>query len=249
MPRANRFFVPGHVWHVTHRCHKREFLLKFARDKCRWVHWLFEASKRFEVSILNYTVTSNHIHLLVKDKSFASEIPNTLQLVAGRAAQEFNQRKRRKGAFWEDRYHATAIQTGTHLWRGLVYVDLNMVRAGVVQHPKEWPFGGYHELVGNKTRNRILDRQALLNLLGLTDVAELKQQHQNLIDEAVSQQSLERDCRWTESVAVGSRDFVSGFQEQLKAKGKGRQVIEGQDEEWIVREGLNAYGAVFDPKN
>ena len=30
MPRASRYFMPGYVWHVTHRCHKKEFLLKFA---------------------------------------------------------------------------------------------------------------------------------------------------------------------------------------------------------------------------
>jgi hypothetical protein len=30
MPRANRFHLPGHVWHLTHRCHQREFLLEFA---------------------------------------------------------------------------------------------------------------------------------------------------------------------------------------------------------------------------
>ena len=35
MPRANRCFLPGHVWHITHRCHKQEFLLKFARDRQR----------------------------------------------------------------------------------------------------------------------------------------------------------------------------------------------------------------------
>jgi hypothetical protein len=43
MARAKRHFLPGHVWHVTHRCHKKEFLLKFARDRCRWLQWLFEA--------------------------------------------------------------------------------------------------------------------------------------------------------------------------------------------------------------
>jgi len=31
MPRANRYFLPGHVWHITHRCHKKEFLLKFSK--------------------------------------------------------------------------------------------------------------------------------------------------------------------------------------------------------------------------
>jgi hypothetical protein len=45
----------------------------------------------------------------------------------------WNIRKQRKGASWEDRYHATAIEKNNHLERCLVYIDLNMVRAGVVQ--------------------------------------------------------------------------------------------------------------------
>ena len=39
-------------------------------------------------------------------------IPNSIKLIAGREGQEFNQRKNRKGAFWEDRYHATAVESG-----------------------------------------------------------------------------------------------------------------------------------------
>jgi putative transposase len=66
MARANRHFLPGHVWHITHRCHEKEFLLKFPRDRQRWLAWLFEAKKRYGLDILNYTVTSNHIHLLVQ---------------------------------------------------------------------------------------------------------------------------------------------------------------------------------------
>jgi putative transposase len=69
-----------------------------------------------------------------------------MQLVAGRTGQEYNQRKNRKGAFWEDRYHATVIESGEPLRRCLVYIDLNMVRAGVMKHPEEWDHGGYHEI-------------------------------------------------------------------------------------------------------
>src|ERR1041384_8136883 len=67
MPRANRHFLPGYVWHITHRCHQRKFLLKFARDRRRYLHWMFEAKKRFGLCVLDYTVTSNHVHLVVKD--------------------------------------------------------------------------------------------------------------------------------------------------------------------------------------
>jgi putative transposase len=52
-----------------------------------------------------------------------------MQLIAGRTAQE---------PLWrEDRDHATAIQADDHLHQCVVYIDLNMVRAGVVKHPRE----------------------------------------------------------------------------------------------------------------
>ena len=111
--------------------------MKFARDQRRWLQWLFEAKKRFKVSILNYAVTSNHVHLVVRDDKGPDVIPQTIQLVAGRTGQEYNQRKARKGAFWEDRYHATAVEADSHLAQCMVYIDLNMVRAGVVAHPSE----------------------------------------------------------------------------------------------------------------
>ena len=118
MPRANRYFIPGYTWHITHRCHKQEFLLKFIRDRKKWIAWLFEAKKRFGLVVLNYTVTSNRIHLLVRDTG-KDVIPKSIQLIAGRVAQQYNQRKQRKGAFWEDRYHATAVDNGEHLFRCL----------------------------------------------------------------------------------------------------------------------------------
>ena len=155
MARANRHHIPDCVWHITHRCHKQEFLLKFKKDRQRWLWWLFEAKKRFGLKILNYTVTSNHIHLLVLD-SGKEVIPKSIQLIAGRSAQEFNQRKKRKGAFWEDRYHATAIQTDQHLMRCLVYIDLNMVRSGVVSHPSEWTCGGYNEIQNPRNRYEVV---------------------------------------------------------------------------------------------
>ncbi len=73
--------------------------------------------------------TSNHIHLVVFDGGGRDVIPKSMQLIAGRTGQEYNQRKMRKGAFWEDRYHATAVESGNHLLQCLVYIDLNMVRA------------------------------------------------------------------------------------------------------------------------
>jgi len=74
------------------------------------MQWLYEAKKRYGLVILNYIVNSNHIHLIVHGKDSGDTIPKSIQLLAGRTGQEYNQRKKRKGAFWEDRYHATAIR-------------------------------------------------------------------------------------------------------------------------------------------
>jgi putative transposase len=64
MPRAHRNYLAGYVWHLTHRCHRRQFLLKFARDRRAWRQWLYAARRRYGVCVLNYTATANHIHLL-----------------------------------------------------------------------------------------------------------------------------------------------------------------------------------------
>jgi putative transposase len=33
MPGANRYIVPGQIYHLTHRCHNQAFLLRFGIDR------------------------------------------------------------------------------------------------------------------------------------------------------------------------------------------------------------------------
>ena len=225
MPRANRCFLPGHVWHITHRCHKKEFLLKFARDRRRWLYWLFEARKRFSLCVLNYIVTSNHIHLLVRDRG-QGEIARGMQLVAGRTGQEYNQRKGRKGAYWEDRYHATAVDTEDYLARCLVYIDLNMVRAGVVSHPAQWPACGYREIQHPPKRYGIIDVAVLMDLLGIGDLQELQRTCAQWVEEALRADLQQRVDHWSESLAVGNQAFVEGVRAQLGIDGPYREACQ-----------------------
>lgn len=212
MPRAHRHYLPGHVWHITHRCHDQTFLLKFKHDRRLWERWLYEARRRYGLRILNYIATSNHVHLLVHDRG-DDEIRRSIQLVAGRTAQHFNGRRRRRGAFWEGRYHATAVETGEHLRRCLVYIDLNMVRAGRVQHPREWDTCGYKEIQLPRTRHRIINTGALMNVLGISDLGVLRRSHRDWVEEALDSGDHGRDPAWTEALAVGSRDFVEQFRD------------------------------------
>ncbi len=213
MPRANRYFLAGYIWHITHRCHQRAFLLKFARDRRRWIHWLFEARKRFGLRILNYIATCNHVHLLVQDQG-RGEIPNGMQLAAGRVAQEYNQRKSRRGAFWEDRYHATAVDSDGYLARCLTYIDLNMVRAGAVDDPIQWPQSGYYELNRPPVRYRVIDNGRLLELLGFSDLHDLREARANWAQEAIGADQSRRP-EWSRAIAIGSRRFVDEVKTKL----------------------------------
>ena len=248
MPRANRHYIPGYVWHITHRCHKKEFLLKFGMDRRRWLWWLFEAKKRFGLSILNYTITSNHIHLLVRDNGDRDVMPKSIQLIAGRTGQEFNQRKNRKGAYWEDRYHATAVETNEHLARCSVYIDLNMVRAGVVEHPSEWPFCGYHEIQKPKERYAIIDYKGLKAAYGFSEVNEFAESYRGWVDEALKRVKYHREPKWTESIAVGSESFVNEAKKFLGAEGKGRKVRE-REGVFELREDKISYSGILGHEN
>lgn len=221
MPRANRHFIPGMVWHITHRCHKQEFLLKFERDRQRWRHWLFQAKRRYRLTVLNYIVTSNHIHLLVVDDGRGA-IAKSMQLIAGRTAQEYNQRKQRKGAFWEDRYHATAVERDDHLVRCMVYIDLNMVRAGAVRHPSEWQVSGYRELQHPPQRYAIIDRAAVAGLCGIARVEDVAREHGRWVEGQMRSGSRDRQPQWSQAIAVGSEPFLARLKDELGATARYR---------------------------
>jgi REP element-mobilizing transposase RayT len=241
MARAKRHFLQGYLWHITHRCHKKEFLLKLVKDRQRWLYWLFEAKKRYGLSILNYIVTSNHIHLLVADDGASDAIPRSMQLLAGRTGQEYNQRKKRKGAFWQDRYHATAVQSDAHLIKCITYIDLNMVRAGVVKHPKKWVQSGYNEIQKPKQRYGLIDFRSLIRYLPVESQEELKEAHHNWIEDELEKSQLIRDSKWTSSLAVGDKSFVKQIKKQLGIRSKGRKIIEEEDD-YQLRDRQAQYG-------
>ena len=245
MPRAKRFYIPGCVWHITHRCHKQEFLLKFARDRDRWVELLFRVKKRYGLEILNYIVTSNHIHLLVSDNGNRDTIPRSIQVVAGQTAQEYNMRKKRKGAYWEDRYHATAVQADSHFIKCLVYIDMNMVRTGVVSHPSEWRWSGYNEIQNPKRRYAIINYRRLIDLLGIESQDLLIESHGQWVEETLKENQLAREEKWSQSIAVGNKEYVEKIKDQLGIRAIHREIHE-RDSSFELREDQTPYTADFD---
>jgi REP element-mobilizing transposase RayT len=246
MPRANRYYLPSLVWHITHRCHRNAFLLEFAHDRRRYLHWVFEAKKRFGLSVLDYMITSNHIHLLIKDNG-ADVIAQSMQLIAGRTTQEYNQCKAHHGAFWEDRYHATAIGTDEHLHRCIVYIDLNMVRAGVVEHPGQWLASGYREIQNPPERYAVIDLQQLIESCGFTEAKEFQRAHYQWIEEALAGK-LTRAAQWSEAIAVGGSAFVEQVQKELGVEAMYCSFERGEQTS-VLREPSAPYDGYFAGEN
>ena len=248
MARANRHYIPGYVWHLTHRCHKREFLLKFVKDRDCWLGWLYNAKKNYGLTILNYMVTSNHIHLLVYDNAGHDVIPKSIQLLAGRTGQEYNRRKKRNGAFWQDRYHATAVETGEYLKRCMVYIDLNMVRTGMINHPSQWKWSGYNEIQNPRRKNILIDYEAAMELAGFESFDLFQSAHKKWVDDSLGNYGGKRKSHWTESVAIGSNAFIKKTFSHLGAQAKGLRIIEAGDA-FQIREKIESITPFLAPKS
>ncbi len=246
MPRANRYVLPGLIYHLTHRCHDRQFLLKFARDRNSYRKRLRHALALCQVSLLTYNITSNHVHLIVSSDD-PGEVARLMQRAAGELARDHNRRKARSGAFWEGRYHATMVDSRNHLWECLKYVELNMVRSGVAVHPRDWQWSGYGELMGSKRRNRLLDMDRLLHLLDVASIEDFRRHFDQALVEAILKDQCKRDMKWTESLAVGSKGFVEEVQARIP-KRRETHFVE-TDGSWILREAGNSYGAKSGSQN
>ncbi len=115
------------------------------------------------------------------------------------------------GAFWEGRYFATAVSTDRHMFQCHVYIDLNMVRAGVISHPSQWKVSGYNDIQNPPMRNQVIDYGALCELGGFSDKKAFRCHHRTWVDHALNDGAPSREPKWTESVAVGPESFTSKF--------------------------------------
>lgn len=203
----NRIFQDGRTYHITHRCHNRRFNLRFAIDRDNYLGRMWEAKRRYDVSLLDYIITSNHVHILISATD-GSQISKFMQYVSSLTARDYNRRKEKTGALWEGRYRSTLIQDGTHLGRCLFYIDLNMVRAIGLKHPGKWKWGGHHELVGHRSRYRLLDMENLLKKLSCGTEKQFHKWYEAGIADKLRQDEMPRESFWGDSRVVGDYEFV-----------------------------------------
>jgi putative transposase len=123
-----------------------------------------------------------------------------------------------------------------------------MVRCGVVSHPKEWEWAGYHEIMGRRRRYRLLDLDRLWWRLSTDDAEEVRCNLEAALADAIARGELKREPLWTESLAMGSAEFVEKVKPMVLTR-RETEVSDIGEGVNVLQESPSAYGQETDPKN
>lgn len=77
-----------------------------------------------------------------------------MKVLKQRFTQWFNRKHGRRGYLWEDRFKSVLVESGHAARTIAAYIDLNPVRAGIVEDPKDYRWSGYAEAVAGKFQAR-----------------------------------------------------------------------------------------------
>jgi len=142
MARLPRFVIPGQPQHIILRGINREPIFHTDEDYVFYLERLQKACETYGCQLHAYVLMTNHVHLLLTPK-YENSIGKTIQSVGRYYVQYFNYHNSRTGTLWEGRYKATLIDSETYLLTCYRYVELNPVRAHMVDHPSEYPWSSY----------------------------------------------------------------------------------------------------------
>lgn len=150
MARQPRFFVEGEALHAIQRGNNREPIFAVEEDYRFFLDCMLRASQLHGLRIHAYVLMTNHMHMLATP-DFRESLPKTLQSVGRRYVQYFNYIYKRTGTLWEGRYRATVVDSEWYLLTCMRYIELNPVRAGMVDHPAQYRWSSFNANAGGAT--------------------------------------------------------------------------------------------------
>jgi putative transposase len=134
--RIARVVWPGCPYHLTHRSNRGARIFFDDADRCRYLDLLRESARRYGLRLWAYALMSNHVHLIgigdLQD-SMARAIGNAHR----RYARRINVRNGWTGHLWANRFYSSPLDE-IHLWAAVRYVELNPVRAGIVDQAEAY---------------------------------------------------------------------------------------------------------------
>jgi len=178
MPRPPRVCPAGIPQHIIQRGHNRQNCFHSEQDFATYASILRTAVQRWNVAVHAWVFMSNHVHLLVTPVDDGA-VSRLMHQLAGSYVRYYNTRHGRSGTLWEGRFRSCLVQDDEYLLQCYRYIELNPVRAGMVQHPGEYPWSSHRS-------NALGVRSSLLTphdtYLGLGDESVLYQRYRSMFE-------------------------------------------------------------------
>lgn len=142
MPRKPRFYVPGAPVHAVQRGHNRSAVFFDDLDYLEYLRCLKQAADSCGGAVHAYVLMTNHVHLLLTPERTDS-VGRLFQSLGRHYVRYVNDTYQRYGGLWEGRYKCNVIESQAYLLSCMRYIELNPVRAGMVDHPAEYRWSSY----------------------------------------------------------------------------------------------------------
>ena len=142
MSRRPRITLPEVPLHLIQRGNNRQACFFADEDYSYYLEHLAEQALKQGCWVHAYCLMTNHVHLLVTPQTEAGA-GALMKAVGQRYVQYVNRAYRRSGTLWEGRFRSCVLQDDAYLLACSRYIELNPVRAGMVEHPAEYRWSSY----------------------------------------------------------------------------------------------------------
>jgi putative transposase len=162
MPRRARLSLPGIPWHILQRGNNRSVCFFAEEDYRFYLDHLEELALRFGCAVHAYVLMPNHVHLLLTPEREDSAAL-LMKHLGQRYVQYINRANQRSGKLWEGRFRSCLAQSeyGLACYR---YIELNPVRAGMVNQPRDYRWSSYHANALGKADSLITPHEQYLRI-------------------------------------------------------------------------------------
>ena len=146
MSRPLRIEFPGAVYHVTSRGDRRESIFVDDEDRVALLAIVEQGLSRFDAQMLAYCLMGNHYHFVLHTRS--ANLSLLMRHINGVYSQRYNRRHGLVGHLLQGRFKAILVDRDAYLLEVCRYVELNPVRAALVDDPADWRWSSYRSHVG-----------------------------------------------------------------------------------------------------
>jgi len=138
MPRISRAIAIGYPHHITQRGNYRQTIFSEEGDYARYVELLARFAPKYGLEIWAYCLMPNHVHF-VGVPGLQESLAKTFNTVHMQYAQYFNRKRNATGHLWQGRFFSCVLDE-RHLYAAIRYVEMNPVRASIIQAPQDYPW-------------------------------------------------------------------------------------------------------------